>query len=164
MRCMTTIMKLNHPFLAEMDDQHREIFLHGATEREFAAGEIIFRQGDPANTLYLIQSGEVVIEVISAGCGCGAKAIQTLGGGEVLGWSWLFPPFAWNFQARATKPTRVVCCDGGHLLVQAEEHPAFGYDLMRRITQILIHRLQATRNQLVESGSLTGGAAAVCAR
>lgn len=154
---MTTTMNLNHPLLAGMDDQHREIFLHGATEREFTAGEILFREGEPANTLYLIQSGEVVIEATATGRA--AKPIQTLGSGEVVGWSWLFPPFAWNFQARATQPTRVICCDGGHLLVQAEEHPVFGYDLMRRITQVLIHRLKATRRKLVQSDTGPGACA-----
>ena len=157
---MTTTTKLLHPFLAEMDEQHREIFLHGATERDFATGEVIFREGEPANTLYLIQSGEVLIE--AASCGCGAKPIQTLGDGDVLGWSWLFPPFAWHFQARATRPTHVICCDGGHLLVQAEENSEFGYDVMRRITQILIQRLQATRKKLIQSDSQVGRAGAVC--
>jgi hypothetical protein len=79
----------------------------------------------------------------------------------VLGWSWLFPPFAWHFHARATQPTEVICCDGGHLLVQSEEHPAFGYDVMRRITQVLIQRLNATRKKLVDSEPLLSGAAAV---
>ena len=134
---------LQHPFLAGMDEQHRDIFLYGAKERNFAPDEIIFREGDPANALYLIKSGEVAIEATSAGGG--ATQIQALGRGEVLGWSWLFPPFAWHFQARVTQPTQIICCDGGHVLVQAEEHPAFGYHVMRRITQILIQRLQATR-------------------
>lgn len=153
---MTRTINLGHPFLAEMDESHREIFLHGATEREFAAGEIIFREGEPANTLYLIQSGEVIIE---AGSGSVAKPVQTLTGGGVLGWSWLFPPFAWHFQARATKPTHVICCDGAHLLVQAEEDPAFGYDLMRRVARVLIQRLQATRMKLVNPNSPLSGPA-----
>jgi CRP/FNR family transcriptional regulator, cyclic AMP receptor protein len=148
----TPTLTTKHPFLAEMDEQHRDIFLHGAKEQEFAPGEIIFREGDPANALYLMETGEVVLEAYA---GDNRRTpIQTVGAGEVLGWSWLFPPFAWHFQARATKPTRVICCDGGHLLVQAEENPTFGYDVMRRITQILIHRLQATREQLVKSESL----------
>lgn len=158
---MTTTMNLYHPFLAEMDEQHRENFLQGASERTFAAGETIFRDGEPANTLYLVQSGEVIIEAASAGGG--STPIETIHGGEVLGWSWLFPPFAWHFQARAARPTHVICCDGGHLLVQAEEHSRFGYDLMRRMTQILIHRLQATRKKLVRADSPASRAAALCA-
>jgi CRP/FNR family transcriptional regulator, cyclic AMP receptor protein len=139
-----------HPFLTGISERHRGIFLHGAKEQEFAPGEIIFREGEPANALFLIETGEVVLEALSPGNR--RTPIQTLGAGEVLGWSWLFPPFAWHFQARATQPTRVICCDGGHLLVQAEEDPRFGYDVMRRIAQILIHRLEAARQRLVKRG------------
>jgi CRP/FNR family cyclic AMP-dependent transcriptional regulator len=156
---MKSEINLQHPFLSGMDEQNRQIFLQGAKVREFAPGEVIFREGDPANALYLIESGEVALEATSAGSG--PTTIQILGRGEVLGWSWLFPPFAWHFQARATQPTRALCCDGGHLLVQAEEHPEFGYDVIRRITQILIRRLQATRRKLVNTNSPLSEAAAV---
>src|SRR5436190_1592144 len=127
---MTNPTNFQHPFLADMDEDHRQLFLHGAREQQFAANEIIFRERDPANALYLIEAGEVAIETTANGRG--TTLIQTLGPGEVLGWSWLFPPFAWHCQARATQPTRAICCSRGHLLVHAEEHPAFGYDLMRR--------------------------------
>jgi CRP/FNR family cyclic AMP-dependent transcriptional regulator len=137
-----------HPFLAGMEPQHRQTFLHGAKEQLFEPGEIIFREGEPANTLYLIESGQVALEATSPGCA--PTPIQMVGAGELLGWSWLFPPFAWNFQARATQPTRAICCDGGHLLVQAEEDPCFGYTVMRRISQLVIQRLQATRKKLIK--------------
>jgi CRP/FNR family cyclic AMP-dependent transcriptional regulator len=147
-----------HPFLAGMDPKNRESLLRGAKQKDIAAGQIIFREGEPANALYLIETGQVALEARSAGK---TTLIQTLGPGEVLGWSWLFPPFAWHFQARATQPTRATCCDGGHLLVKAEENSTFGYDLMRRITQILIRRLQATREQLVKQEPLLHEASAV---
>jgi CRP/FNR family transcriptional regulator, cyclic AMP receptor protein len=137
-----------HPFLSGMDPRHVQILLHGATEEQFTPGEILFREGEPANRFYLIESGQVALESTSAGCG--TVPVQTIGAGEVLGWSWLFPPFAWHFQARAVEPTHALCCNGAHLLVQAEEHPAFGYALMKRISQILIRRLQATRSRFVQ--------------
>lgn len=137
-----------HPFLAGMEEGHRQIFLQGAREQMFEPGEVIFHEGDPANTLYLIESGRVALESGAVGH---PTLIQTLGDGEVLGWSWLFPPFVWHFQARATEPTRVLCCDGGHLLVQAEENPAFGYAVMRRFSQLVIQRLQATRRKLAQA-------------
>ena len=142
----------HYPFLAGMDARHLQTILHGAREQQFQAGDVIFREGDPANTLYLIESGQVALETTSAGSG--TTLIQMLGPGDVLGWSWLFPPFAWHFGARATQPTRMICCDGGHLLVQAEEHPSFGYDVMRRISQLLIQRLQATRKKLIKEQTL----------
>ncbi len=80
--------------------------------------------------------------------------VQTLGPGEVIGWSWLFPPFIWHFQAQATEPTSTVVLDGGHLLVAAEENPEFGYDLMRRIAQMVITRLQAMqKSRIVVDGA-----------
>jgi CRP/FNR family transcriptional regulator, cyclic AMP receptor protein len=133
---------LQHPFLAGMDERHQTTLLYGAKQRQFEPGEILFREGEPANTLYLIESGIVALEAGSSG-----NVIQTVSGGEVLGWSWLFPPFAWHFQARAIEPVRAICCDGGHILVQAEEDPVFGYVIMRRISQLVIQRLQATRRQ-----------------
>jgi hypothetical protein len=82
----------------------------------------------------------------------GTFAIQTLEAGEVLGWSWLFPPFVWHFRAKAlTTPTHLIVLDGAHLLVAAERNAGFGYALMKRVGQILIHRLQATRKQFVKS-------------
>ena len=146
---MTTSTKTLHPFLAGMDASHLETILRGSSQRQFEPGDILFREGDPANTLYLIESGRVALE--ASPVGREPTLIQTVSGGDVLGWSWLFPPFAWHFQARAIEPVRVLCCDGGHLLVQAEENPAFGYDIMRRVSQLVIQRLQATRRKLVGS-------------
>ena len=151
---MNESANFEHPFLNGMDEQNRWIFLNGAAEQEFAPGEIIFREGEPANTLYLIKSGQVAIEATAPGAE--PTDIQILSSGEVLGWSWLFPPFAWHFQARALQPTTVICCDGGRLLVEAEENPAFGYDLMRRISQIVIRRLQTTRQRLLKWESVLG--------
>jgi CRP-like cAMP-binding protein len=75
--------------------------------------------------------------------------VQELGDGDVLGWSWLFPPYVWHFQARALEPTEAVMIDGGHLLTAAERDPKFGYNLMKRVSRVVIQRLQATRKQLL---------------
>ncbi len=90
-----------HPFLEGMSALHRQVFLEGAKEHHFEVGDILFRESDPANTLYLIQTGRIELEAVSR-CG-NTTTIQGLGAGDVLGWSWLFPPFAWHFQARATQ-------------------------------------------------------------
>ena len=145
---MTKVTRtLQHPFLAGMDERHQATLLYGAKQRQFEPGEILFHEGEPANTLYLIESGVVALEAGPAN-GNG-NVIQTVASGEVLGWSWLFPPFAWHFQARAIEPVRAICCDGGHILVQAEEDPVFGYVIMRRISQLVIQRLQATRRKRI---------------
>jgi CRP-like cAMP-binding protein len=76
--------------------------------------------------------------------------VQTLGAGDVLGWSWLFPPFAWHFQARAIEPASAVALSGASLLVNAERNHDFGYELMKRVAQVVIRRLQAARKQLLD--------------
>ncbi len=144
-----------HPFLVEMDPRHVEILLHSAMEQQFEPGEIIFREGEPANRFYLINQGEVALETKCPGNGL--IHIETLHGGDVFGWSWLFPPFAWNFQARAIKETQVLACDGGHLLVTTEEDDEFGHALMKRVAHVTIHRLQATRRQLIQLQSILAG-------
>ena len=132
----------NHPFLIGMRPADVALVAHGAEELEFEAGEVIFREGEPANRLYLIQTGKVVLE---ARKGSRTGTLQKLQGGDVLGWSWLFPPFTWHFTAIATEPVRVFACNGGHLLVACEENPAFGYELMKRVAQIMIHRVEASQ-------------------
>jgi CRP/FNR family cyclic AMP-dependent transcriptional regulator len=143
-----------HPFLIGLDPKVVALIASGAKEVNFQAGEIVFREGDPANTLYLIESGKVVLE--SHRGRNKMVPTQELQGGDALGWSWLFPPFAWHFQARALTPLRLIACNGGRLLVTCEENSTFGYELMKRVAQVVIQRIQATRKTLSELG--IGGA------
>ena len=146
---------LKHPFLDDMEPRHIEILLRGATEHTFAAGEIICREGEPANRFYLIDWGEVALETKCPGDGI--VHVQTLHGGDVLGWSWLFAPFTWHLQARAVKDTRVIACNGAHLLVLAEEDAEFGRALMKRVAHVAIQRLQGARKQLIQVQSVLAG-------
>lgn len=137
-----------HPFFQGMKAGHIATLTEGARAAKFKAGEVLFREKEPANQFYLIESGRVVLEAHEPADG--TLPIQKLGAGEILGWSWLFPPFAWHFQARAEEPTNVIILNGAHLLVTAERDHDFGYELMKRMTQVVIHRLQATRRQLLD--------------
>ena len=131
-----------HPFLASMEPERVRRLLDHAQIAEFQPKEIILRAGEPADRFFLIQSGSVALEARAKGHGL--MRIDTVKAGEVFGWSWLFPPFAWHFQARALEPTRALVCDGARLLVMCEEDATFGYALMKRITQVVIHRLMAS--------------------
>jgi CRP-like cAMP-binding protein len=135
-----------HPFLENIPPEHLEILMDKAVREEFAAGEMILQKGEPANRFFLIESGRVAIEA-------NGTTVQVLDAGEVLGWSWLFPPFAWNFSARASEPTECLVLNGGHLLVTAEANHEFGYNLMRRVAQVVIGRLQATRQKMLQATS-----------
>ena len=133
---------LEHPFLKTLPPEDSERLLKNAYEIEFKNREVLFCDGEPANRLFLIQSGKVALET---GDGQNKTAIEVIQPGGVLGWSWLFPPFSWHFLARALEGTHVVVLDGAHLLVECEENPAFGYRLMKRIAQVLIHRIESQK-------------------
>jgi CRP-like cAMP-binding protein len=130
-----------------MKASHLAVLAESAAEVEFKPGQIVFRQGVPANQFFLIDSGRIALEAHAPAEG--TELVQHLGAGEVLGWSWLFPPFIWHFQARVVEPTHAIVLSGGHLLNAAERDHDFGYELMKRVSQVAIRRLQATRKQLL---------------
>ena len=136
----------NHPFFQGMKPEQMQVIAECATEETFKPDQNIFCESEPANRFFLIENGRVALEAHQPGDG--TVLIQEIGGGDVLGWSWLYPPFVWHFRARAIEPTRAIVLDGAHLLCATERNHEFGYELMKRVTQIVIHRLQATRKQL----------------
>jgi CRP-like cAMP-binding protein len=136
----------DHPIFAGMNDKHLDIIASGAGKATFEPGQILIQEGEPAGQFFLIKSGRVSLEAHEPANG--TAEIEILGPGDVLGWSWLFPPFTWHFRARALEPTETVVLNGGHVLVAAEEDKAFGYEIMKRVADVLIHRLQATRRRL----------------
>jgi CRP-like cAMP-binding protein len=137
----------SHAFFHGMKPEHLAVLTEGAKAITFKAGDMLFREGEPADQFYLIESGKIALETREPANG--TTLVQTLGAGDVLGWSWLFPPFTWHFQARATEPAAVIILSGAHLLVTAERNHEFGYELMKRVAQVVIRRLQATRKQLL---------------
>lgn len=150
MKDFETIVR-THPFFHGMKASHLALLSKGAMELRFGKDQVIFTQGEPANRFFLIQEGIVALEAHEP-CGC-TSLVQVLGAGDVVGWSWLFQPFTWNLSARAIEPVTVIALDGAHLLACAEESHEFGYELMKRVSQVLIHRLQATRHRLLEAES-----------
>lgn len=137
-----------HPFFAGIKPDHLKIIAGGANEAVFKSGEVIFMENEPANRLFLIESGKVNVEAHQPGDA--TVLVQTIGAGDALGWSWLYPPFVWHFQAKAVETTNAIVVDGAHLLVAAEKNHSFGFELMRRVAQVLIRRLQGTRKQLLQ--------------
>jgi hypothetical protein len=74
--------------------------------------------------------------------------MQVIGRDDVLGWSWLFPPHQWRFGARATEPTQAVFFDGTWLREQCERDTDFGYEMIKRMSAVVLERLQVTRRKL----------------
>jgi CRP-like cAMP-binding protein len=105
-----------------------------------------FPEGEEANQFYLVREGKLAIELFAAERG--ALTILTVGSGEVLGWSWLVPPYRWKFDACALKPTRAIALDGKCLRTKAEQDHDLGYELLKRIVQVMEGRPHAARLQL----------------
>ncbi len=140
----------SHPLTRGMTERHRRLLAENAMEVAFVPGEQVFRTGDDANRFYLVLDGAVQIKSLDARGK--PVVIQEVRGGEVLGWSWLFPPYTWNFDAQAIAPTRAIFFYGTRLRAQCDEDHDFGYEMMKRMSQILLERLQSTRRQLRGTG------------
>ncbi len=136
------------PFFKDMDPQLLEIIAGCASNVRFAADDWIFQEGENAAKFYLIRHGKVALKAFVPGRG--EVTIETIGEGEVLGWSWLFPPYRWHFGARALELTRAIAFDGVCLRTKAEADHDLGYELLKRFSQTIIERLQATRLQLLD--------------
>jgi CRP/FNR family cyclic AMP-dependent transcriptional regulator len=136
------------PFVAGMSAKRLALIAGCGSNVGFAAGDVIFREGDPADTFYVIRHGTVAIELHAPGRG--AMTVETIGAGEVLGWSWLFPPYRCHFDARALTAVRSTAFDGACLRGKCENDPALGYDLMKRFAQVFTERLRWTRLRLLD--------------
>ena len=136
-----------HPFLRGLRPAHLHLLADSAMRMRYDAGQLIFREGDPANRFYLIEQGRVSLE--SHRRDETPAQIQVVGPGDVLGWSWLFPPYYWHFDARAVEPTSAIFFYGTRLREQCEQDHEFGFEMLKRMTQVVIQRLQATRKQLL---------------
>ena len=137
-----------HPFLKGMDSDQIKLLTGCASNAVFKAGEYIFREGEDADSFYFIRSGKVVIETFASHKG--AVLIHTRDAGEILGWSWLVPPYKWHFDARAIELTRAIALDGKCLRGKCEKDHDLGYEIMRRFNLIIAERLEATRMQLMD--------------
>lgn len=136
-----------HPFLRGMSRRHLDLLSGCAMPTQFPEGRLIFREGELATRFYLIREGKVVLE--SRLAGGDVVPIQTLGGGDVLGWSWLFPPYYWHFDARAAEPTKAIFFQGTRLRTECDEDHDLGYELIKRMAAVAIRRMQAAREQML---------------
>jgi len=138
-----------HPFLAGMSPHHLELLARYSKQKQFEAGEMIFRSGEPAHGFYLIEKGTIALEgwVMEHG----PFVTDIVNAGEALGWSWLFPPYRWHFDARVVEPTTAIYLDGDILRQHYKEDLTLAHDLSQRICEVMVHRLQATRRKLIET-------------
>ncbi len=128
--------------------QFVQIITNCASEKSFAVGQYIFREGEEANFFYVIREGKVSLELLAPGNE--PLIISTIERDDVLGWSWLFPPYRWQFSARALEPINAIMLDGRCLRAECDESHSLGYELMKRFSHVMQERLQATRLQLLD--------------
>ncbi|MFV8782643.1 cyclic nucleotide-binding domain-containing protein [Microbulbifer sp. SA54] len=137
-----------HPFFTGMDAEYLD-FIAGCGENHiYNAGDYIARENAPADHFFLIRDGKVAVECYVPNYG--SLCVQTLHSGDIFGWSWLFPPHLWTFDAHALDEVHAIRLDGKCLREKCETDPKFGFELMKRFAQIVTERLRATRIQLMD--------------
>jgi len=136
------------PVFAQLPPAELELISSAARTVRFAARQRLFSEGQPAQGCWLIEDGRVALDM--AVPGRGQVVLQTLGPGDVLGWSWLVPPYRWHYGATAVLPTTATELDTEQLRALAEQDPRFGYTLVLTLFEAVLQRLQATRARLLD--------------
>ncbi|MGX2992785.1 cyclic nucleotide-binding domain-containing protein [Streptomyces sp. JNUCC 64] len=149
---MTTARRL----LTALPADHRQRLMDLALEVSFPQDARIFEEGGPADRLWVIRSGSVALDLSVPDRR--RVTVETLQPGDLLGWSWLFPPHQWDFGAEAFSPVRAYEFDAPEVRALCEEEPELGLALLSTIAEILAHRLEGARTRLIENYAKHGGA------
>jgi len=137
-----------HPFFKDLDEAYLKLVTGCASNVRFEPDAYIFREGEEANQFYLIRQGRVALQILAPERG--PITVETLEEGDILGWSWLIPPYNWHFDARALEMTRAIALDAKCLRRKCEEDHNLGYELLKRFGHIMEQRLSSTRLQLLD--------------
>ncbi|GAA1011760.1 regulatory protein [Streptomyces sp. F-3] len=145
---MTKAIKL----LTALPQKQRDRLMELAREVSFPEDTRIFEAGGTADRFWVIRSGAVYLyQQVTP---LRRVKVASLGAGDLLGWSWLFPPYQWDFTAEAFSPVRAYEFDGPAVLALCVEDPLLGLSLVRSVAEVLAHRLEMTRRQLLEQYEL----------
>ena len=137
-----------HSFFEGLNPDSLKLIAGCGSNVRFNAQDYIFREGQPADHFYIIRHGKIALEISSPNRG--SLTIETISEGDVLGWSWLYPPYKWFLDARAINLVRAVALDGKCLREKCEQDPKLGYELMKRFSYIIAERLHGTRLRLLD--------------
>ncbi|HEY5117533.1 MAG TPA: Crp/Fnr family transcriptional regulator [Nakamurella sp.] len=143
-----------HPFFAGLDAATTNLLAGCASNIHVRADELLFREGTPADHFYLLRHGRIAIEVRTPGP---PMVLDTVEDGDVVGWSWVVPPYLWTFDGRASIDTSAVAFDAACLRVKCLANPLLGYDLMMRFVRLMNQRLQSARVRLIDMYGGTNG-------
>ena len=137
-----------HQFFKDLSGDYLTLVTGCASNVRFEQDQYVFHEGEEANQFYLIREGRVALQLFSPERG--HITIETLSEGDILGWSWLIPPYNWHFDAKALDLTRAIALDGKCLRGKCENDRNLGYELLKRFSLILEQRLESTRLQLLD--------------
>jgi CRP-like cAMP-binding protein len=140
-----------HPFFANLEPRFVQTITDCASNVEYKAGHVLFREGDAADRFFLIRHGLVAVE--SFHLERGPIVIDKIGPGDAIGYSWLVPPFKWHYDGRTLAPTHALVIHADCLREKIEETPELGYELLKRFAEVLLRRLEATRQQMLDAYS-----------
>ncbi len=138
----------SYPFFVGLSADAVRLMAGCASNMHFSAGDYIFNEGEDASRFYVIRHGRVALEIHSPARG--PLLIDSMDDGEVLGWSWLVPPYKYFCDARAVTPVSATTLDGACLRGKAEADPELGYQLLKHVTAVMYQRLQSTRIRLLD--------------
>ena len=136
-----------HPFLAGLSADYLDFIADNATLTDFGVDEHILIENEEATNFYLIHEGEVVLKTFLSARE-GFATIQYIMNGDILGWSWLVPPYYWHFSAFASTPTTAIVINGKQLREKCEQDHEFGYEIQHRLMLTIGQRLRMTRRRL----------------
>jgi len=147
---MNTIADLisEHSFFHGLGRADLEFLAGCGRNVHFGPGERILSEGDAANTFYILRSGRAALGIFASERG--DVVVDTVYGGDVLGWSWLFEPYVWHFDADAVEPVSAVAFDAGCLRTKCENEPRLGYRLAQGFARVMLDRLQSTRLRMLD--------------
>jgi CRP/FNR family transcriptional regulator, cyclic AMP receptor protein len=136
-----------HPMLHGMSTDHLAVLAGSASDVAFPAGQRLFEEGGSANHFWLLQSGSVALDLHIPGQG--RMQVDTVGLGELLGWSWRFPPYRWDFGAVAASPVQAFEFDAQAVRASCASEPGLELEVTERLALVLAKRLQSTRVRLI---------------
>jgi CRP/FNR family transcriptional regulator, cyclic AMP receptor protein len=137
-----------HPFFANLNPEFIKLLAGCASNRVYTEGKYLFHSGEEANEFYIIRTGSIALESVVSDWE--SITIQTFGGGSIIGWSWLLPPYYWHFDAKVISNVRLIALDGRCIRNKCEQDAQLGYELLKRFAHIMQSRLEATQLQLLD--------------
>lgn len=138
---------LEQALLRDLEPADLDLVAGCGVNQVYETDAILAREGGPADCFWVVRQGRAVVEVFGP---AGPIGIETLGPGELIGWSWIVPPYRWSSDVRALEVLHVINIDGACLRAKCDADQAFGYRMMKRFAQVAAERLHATQHRLLD--------------